>query len=375
MKHLALVLCLAFAVAGPAFARTKMVMLPDRDEVRVHLDNPGAILVEETRTVTLQKGTNKVDFSWRGVTVDKGSLQFEILGGEKARLIAFAYPPNENAVVAEVYADEAMETKIRIAYLLSGVTMETSYHAVAEKDEKSLEFKSYVKITNASGEDFDESLVTVGYGTEYRKSFRHEESKKMLAAANDALPVRKKFLWDARRMPHDPSAQAETPGIPVYYIVENRKEKGLGEKPLLDGKMRVFQKDSVGTTAFLGEDWAKFTAVGDSMEVYIGDSRDISVRRKVMKQRDFNIRKNYSQSRVLHDREEVVRYEIENFKDKPVAITLRDYHSGYWEISEKTHPFERKDAETFEFTIDLPAKAKDKDKVVVEYTLVEKNIR
>lgn len=363
-------------LAAPALCRTKMVMLPDRDEVRVHLDNPGAILVEETRTLALQKGTNKVDFSWRGVTVDKGSLQFTILThGDKARLIAFAYPPSENAVVAEVYSDEALEAKVRIAYLLSGVAMETSYHAVADRDEKTLEFKSYVKISNGSGEDFDAARITVGYGTEYVKSLRHEEAKKMLAASNDSLPVRKKFLWDANVLPHDPADRAETVGIPVYYLVENRKEKGLGEQPLLDGKMRVFQKDSAGTTAFLGEDFAKFTAVGDSMEVYVGDSRDITVRRKVMKSRDLNLRKNHNQEIVLLDREEVVRYEIENFKDKPLELTLRDYRQGYWEIGEKTHPFEKKDATTFEFAVTLPAKAKDKDKVIVEYTITEKNVR
>lgn len=376
MKKILAALLLVTLLAAPALARTKMAMLPDRDEVRVHLDNPGAILVEEIRTLALQQGTNKVDFSWRGVTVDKGSLQFAVLThADRARLIAFAYPPSENAVVAEVYADEALEAKVRIAYLLSGISMETSYHAVAERDERTLEFKSFVKIANNSGEDFDAARITVGYGTEYSKSLRHEEAKKMLAASSDSLPVRKKFLWDANAMPHDPRDRAETVGVPVYYIVENRVEKGLGKQPLLDGKMRVFQKDSAGTTAFLGEDWAKFTAVGDSMEVYIGDSRDIAVKRKVMKSRDLNIRKNYSQDIVLFDREEEIEYEIENFKDKPLELTVRDYRNGYWEITEKTHAFEKKDATTFEFAVTLPAKAMDKEKVVLKYTVVERNVR
>lgn len=358
--------------ATPGAARTKMVMLPDRDEVKIHLDNPNAIMVEEVRTVPLQKGKNHVDFSWKGVTVDKGSLQLAILSHpDKARLIAFSYPPSENAVVAEIYADEPLEEKIRVAYLLSGVAMETSYHAVADRDEKALEFKSYVKISNNSGEDFSEALVTVGYGTEYKKSLQHEEAKKMLAASNDSLPVRKKFLWDANVQPHDPENQAETVGIPVYYQIENKKDAGLGEHPLLDGKMRVFQKDSAGTTAFLGEDWGKFTAVGDSMEVYVGDSRDIVVKRKVMDSRDTNVRKNFSQERVLFDREEKIKYELENFKDKPLEISLRDYHQGYWEIPKTSHPYEKKDATTFEFHLRLEPKGK----LTVEYTVVEKNIK
>src|SRR5204863_3295571 len=53
-----------------AQARVKLVALPERARVVVSLSNPDATLVEEERIVTLQKGVNKVDFSWRGVSID-----------------------------------------------------------------------------------------------------------------------------------------------------------------------------------------------------------------------------------------------------------------------------------------------------------------
>ena len=63
-----------------AHARVKLVALPERARVVVALSHPDATLVEEERVLPLQKGVNKVDFSWRGVNIDAGSIQIRMLG-------------------------------------------------------------------------------------------------------------------------------------------------------------------------------------------------------------------------------------------------------------------------------------------------------
>jgi hypothetical protein len=348
-----------------------LVTLPDREEIRVHLDNPNAILVEEVRTVTLQKGSNQIDFSWKGVSVDKGSITLKILSHpDKVRLIAFSYPNAENAVIAILYADEAMEEKIRFAYLLSGISTTTSYRGTANREEKLMSFLSEVKISNESGEDFVDARISTGYGTEYTRSLQYQEQKKMVAARSE-IPIKKEIIWDARQQPHDPGDEKSAVGIPVYYIIENKESSGLGKNPLRDGKVRLFQEDSQGTDAFLGEDWGKFTAVGDRMEIHMGDSRDLIIKRKLKKKQDKNVRRNFYNNPILIDREENIEYTIENFKDKPMELIIRDYHTGYWEILEKTHDFEKKDSEQFEFKMTLPAKGKE----TIQYTIIERNIR
>ncbi len=366
------ILCLfIFLVQTTVSARTKLVTLPERDEVKVHLDNPNSILVEEIRTITLQKGLNHIDFSWKGVSIEKSSFLIEVIDHkDKVRLIAFSYPPSENAVIAMVYSDVAMEEKIRFAYILSGVNMVQSYMAVSDKKEENLEFKSYVKIKNNSGEDFANAIISVGYGKEYVKSLKNMEAKKMLSEKT-VTPVSKKFVWDSAVQPHNPKDEAKTPGIPVFYEIENKTEAGLGKNPLLNGKVRIFQEDSVGTTAFLGEDWGQFTAVGDKMKINVGESRDIVVTRKLMQSKEKNIRKNFYGNKVLFDREEIIEYKLENFKDKPLKITVKDHHEGYWEIINKTHNYEKKDATNFEFEIVIPAKGKE----TLKYTLIQKNMR
>ena len=71
-------LLLALAAAA-AQARTKLVALPQRNATIIRLDNPNATLIEEERVLTLQKGLNKVDFSWKAVSIDADSIRLTVL--------------------------------------------------------------------------------------------------------------------------------------------------------------------------------------------------------------------------------------------------------------------------------------------------------
>ena len=60
-------------------ARIKLSAIPERGATVIRLDNPAATLIEEERVLTLQKGLNKVDFSWNGVSVDADSIRLKII--------------------------------------------------------------------------------------------------------------------------------------------------------------------------------------------------------------------------------------------------------------------------------------------------------
>jgi len=61
-KVMAIVLLLM--VSAVSHGRIKLVALPERAATVIRLDNPRATLIEEERVLTLQKGLNKVDFSF-----------------------------------------------------------------------------------------------------------------------------------------------------------------------------------------------------------------------------------------------------------------------------------------------------------------------
>jgi hypothetical protein len=357
---------LALAATFPVHARSKLVALPERQETWVRLDNPSATLVQEERVLTLQAGTNQVDFSWRGVRIDADSIRMEMLShAGEVKLLNVSYPPGEAALVWQIYSPKAYQEKVRISYLLSAIDRLVTYKAVAEKDESKLGFKSYLVLRNFSGEPFTTAKVLLDYGQSFQTGIRHEETKRMLFFQVPNLPIEKVFRWNDRSMPWDPEKEADTVGIPFFYLVANTKAKGMGQAALWGGKARVFQKDGRGSTIFMGEDRAKFTPVGEEMDLRIGQSRDISVTQKKMTDRRINIRKNDGGRVVLYDTDEVMEVKIENFKDKPAVLELTEHIAGQWDMEECSHVFEKEDAYTLKFTLNL--KAKEKVKLVMHY--------
>ena len=122
--------------------------------------------------------------------------------------------------------------------------------------------------------------------------------------------------------------------------------------------MRVFQEDGYGSTIFLGEDATTVVPVGEKMEVYIGDSRDIVVTQRKMRDERINVRRNKKNRIVLYDTDEVIKATIENFKDKPAMLTMIQHIPGQWDMEQCTLKYKRKDAYTLEFEIALPGHGK-----------------
>ena len=94
------------------------------------------------------------------------------------------------------------------------------------------------------------------------------------------------------------------------------------------------------------------------MEIYIGDSRDIVVTQRKIRDKSINVRRNKKNRIVLHDTDEVIKATIENFKDKTAMLTMIQHIPGQWDMSECTMEYRRKDAATLEFEITLPAHGK-----------------
>jgi hypothetical protein len=355
----ALTILLLVAGAVPAFARIKLVALPERADTIIRLDNPQATLIEEERVLTLQKGLNKVDFSWKGVSIDSDSIRLRVLSHpETARLLNVSYPPNEAALVWQIFCEEAYEERVRISYLLSHIDRLVTYKGVADKEETKLDLNSYLILRNFSGEDFTQAKVMLDYGEAFQQGIKHEETKQLLFFKAPDVPIEKVWRFDARKLPWDPEKVDGNVGIPVSYRIENSKKTGFGEFALWGGKVRLFQQDGHKSTIFLGEDRTALTPVGEEMDIYIGDSRDIVVTQRTMRDKRVNLRKNNHGNVILYDRDVLVTAKIENFKDKPAVLTMIQQIPNEWEMEECSHKYEKKDYQTLEFELELKPKAK-----------------
>ena len=364
MKHKSLIrfLFIAGLLVGlktSAFARIKLVALPERGATVIRLDNSKATLVQEERVLALQKGLNKVDFSWKGVRIDPDSIRLTVQSHpNKVVLLNVSYPPAENALVWEISSTDAWEETVRISYLLSNIDRLVAYKAIADKGETELDLRGFIVLRNFSGEDFDLSRIVFDEDTSVDQTISHEETKRLPFLHVPGVPITKTWTFDAALKPWDPSEMDSNVGIPVIYRIMNNKDSGLGKKALWAGKFRVFQKDGHESTIFSGEDALRLVPVGEKMEIAIGDSRDIVVTQNQMKKQQINIRKNHDNRIILYDLDEVISAKIENFKDKPAVLTMIQHIRGQWEMKSCNLDYKRKDAETLEFEIEIPAHGK-----------------
>ncbi len=390
MKHAA-----SFALAASLFlpplaaqARVKLVAVPERARVLVSLTNPDATLVEEERVLTLQQGVNHVDFSWRGVNVDSASIQLRMLNHPESTIILnTSYPPNENALVWEISSPQPQEERVRISYLLQGFTRDVVYKAVAEPDESNLTLRDYVRLRNNSGEDLNEAEINIGYGADFKRSIAHQEVLELLSEKIEKVPIEKLLTWDAAQQPWDPEYEKKTVGIPLSYVITNNQAANLGDHTFLPGKVRIFiktkeqpaaQGEQPGEgVAFTGEDWAALTPVDREMKLYIGQSRDVKVTQRKVKEDRTHIRRNKDNNIVLYDTDEIYRIEIENFKKTAADLVLVEHVPGYWKMVENSHPdqFKKQDAFTFEYRLHLPSESTGDKKTVVTFNLNRLNVQ
>lgn len=386
--------CLA-AAPSEAWARVKLITLPVRERVEIQLDHEQATLVEEERIVPLVKGENQVDFSWANTQIDPGSIVFRVLGGEgegapDVNVLSVSYPPNESALVWTVSASDSGSARVRISYILGNLTKSFNYRAVAANDETSLDLSQYMRLKNFANEEFAGAGVWAGFGPKFSKPIGLNETKELLIERFKSVPIEKTYTCNPQEYDYLDRPQNKL-RVPMHYVIKNDKEHGLGSAALPFGKVRIFiaggGDDPQAGTAFLGEDWGKFTPRDDEMRLYLGVAQDVVVKRTIEKNETRRVSGN------LYDQELIVKYEIENFKKKPVRLdlveNLRHLRSEVradsgrdveWELGKETTfqdgpDHERSTAEQLTFHAELPAVGYDgkAEKVVHKLHITLKN--
>ena len=185
---------LLFAAPLDALARIKLTTLPVRERVEIQLDHPQIALVEEERIVPLVKGVNQVDFSWANTRIDPDTLVLRILPSPPeqpldARVLSVSYPPNENALVWAVAASDSGAVRVRISYVLGGLSKDFHYRAVADRDEKTLNLAQLLRVNNNANEAYASAEFWAGVGERFSKPLGLSETKEVQLSRFAALPV------------------------------------------------------------------------------------------------------------------------------------------------------------------------------------------
>jgi hypothetical protein len=135
--------------------------------------------------------------------------------------------------------------------------------------------------------------------------------------------------------------------VDVYLEFENAESGGLGIA-LPAGRIRVSQVDAQDDTLeFIGEDVIDHTPKDETVSIALGSAFDVVGERR---QVDFQVDRNAGRM------DETIEVKVRNHKQEPVDVLVREtlFRWATNDVVESSHPYERADARTVHFPIEVP---------------------
>ena len=137
--------------------------------------------------------------------------------------------------------------------------------------------------------------------------------------------------------------------VGVYLDVENKETNRMG-MPLPKGTVRVYKADKSGSKQFIGEDTIDHTPRDEKIRIKMGEAFDVVGDRKQM---DYKIFGSCTS-------ESTWEISLRNHKDSATEVEVYEPVGGDWELISQSHPSTKKDAHTFTFKPNIPARGEVK---------------
>ncbi|MHC4062706.1 MAG: DUF4139 domain-containing protein [Planctomycetota bacterium] len=161
------ILSLIIATASASRAKVDLVTLPSRDAVQLTIYNSADLtLVRESRALTLKEGKNKLQFSWANTLIDPTSLEMlPKASADKIDIADLTYPPRvRNLGLWNIESRLSGQVPVEITYLTSGLSWRAFYMGTLVKNEETMRLQGYVRVTNNSGEDYENAQTRLIVG-------------------------------------------------------------------------------------------------------------------------------------------------------------------------------------------------------------------
>jgi hypothetical protein len=144
-----------------------LVTLPKRDTVQLTIYNTADItLAKETRSVTLKKGKNQLQFSWAGTLIDPTSVEFRPLEHVDEIEVADTVFPGQKPqhLIWNIESEFEGQVLVEVSYFTSGLTWQMDYVSVCNPDETEMNFSGHVRVFNNSGEQYENAEIRLIVG-------------------------------------------------------------------------------------------------------------------------------------------------------------------------------------------------------------------
>jgi hypothetical protein len=151
---------------APASA-IELVVLPRRENVQLTIYNGADLtLVRERRNLTLKRGWNWLQFMWANTLIDPTSLSLEPLEHKDGvQVQQLVFPPRLRGLGRWLIRSEVDgQVPFELTYFTSGLAWRAFYMGTLSQDEKTMRLESYVRISNNSGEDYEDAQTRLIVG-------------------------------------------------------------------------------------------------------------------------------------------------------------------------------------------------------------------
>jgi len=400
-KRVMLVAMVLFVGSGICLAKVDLVTLPSRDTVQLTIYNSADMtLVRESRALTLKQGKNALQFAWANTLIDPTSLEMlPKASADKIDIAELVYPPRmQNLGLWNIESKLSGKVPVEITYLTSGLTWRAFYMGTLSPDEKAMRLQGYVRVTNNSGEDYENAQTRLIVGKVHildeiaelaRRQYpygrpgepvdmdkfpaaRAMEAKTLMLTVEVVAagrPVRPKeiakeglseyFLytiegtetiptgWSKRLISFDvedvPVAnlykyEEERYGNNVFRFLsfKNDKEHKLGETPIPGGTLKVYRTaEDKGHLSYTGQSDFKYIPVDEDVELNLGPVANVVVEPTLMDYKTANYR--FDRNRNISGWDEIttVKVEVKNTRDIGVKVEIqRNFDSPSWTLKE-----------------------------------------
>lgn len=285
---------------------------------------------------------------------------------------------------------------VEVTYLTRGINWLANYVVVLSDDDQAVDLTGWVTLDNRSGTAYQDARLKLiagdvhradtdeyargkemGYAptatpavqVEERAFFEYhlyevqrpvtvldQQTKQIEFVSASAVPALKFYVYDGSQLGflgtyeplQDPGyGTVSNKKVMVRLEFKNGEQEGLGV-PLPKGTLRVFKKDTDGSTLLVGEDAIDHTPKDETIQLYIGDAFDLVGERV---QTDFRID---TDKRWL---EEAYTITLRNHKDEDVEIRVVEhlFRWSEWEIVQESAEHTGIDAHTIEYRIGVEA--------------------
>ena len=400
MKRLVLTLLIVVATTAASRAKVDLVTLPSRDTVQLTIYNSADMtLVRESRALTLKDGKNKLQFSWANTLIDPTSLEMlPKANADKIDIADMTYPPRvRNLGLWNIESGVSGKVPVEITYLTSGLSWRAFYMGTLTEDEKTMRLQGYVRVTNDSGEDYENAQTRLIVGRVHildeiaelaRRQYpygrpgevmrvptvpveRAREVRKMAkavlfedAAAALRPPEIKKeglseyFLYTIEGTETIPTGWSkrlisfDVDNVPVvnlykyeqqrygnsvvrFLSFKNDEEHELGETPIPGGMLKVYRSvDNRGHLSYTGQSSFKYIPVDEDVELNLGLVADVVVEPTLMDFKTENYRFDRRRNVTGWDEVRTFKIEVKNTREIPVKVEIkRNFDTSYWTLT------------------------------------------